>query len=70
MFGYLLNVLAGVSHLLNAILGGLPKHSFSARVGAAEHRGRKWARVVASIIDAALFSFNHCEEQAREEGLI
>jgi hypothetical protein len=70
MLAYVLNVLVGFSHLFNAFMGGLPKHSFSARVGAAEHRGKIWARVVASIIDGLAFDHNHCLEQAREEGLI
>lgn len=67
---YVRNVGAGISHLFNALTGGDARVSFSARVGAAEHRGRKWARVVASIIDGLLFSHNHCEEQAREAELI
>lgn len=70
MIGYLRNVGAGLSHLLNALTGGGPVNSFSARVGKAQARGRRWAAVVAAIIDAALFSRNHCLEHAREEGLI
>lgn len=70
LLAYVHNVLAGASHWFNALMGGEPRYSFSARVGAAEHKGKRWAWVVASIIDAALFSNNHCEEQAREEGLI
>jgi hypothetical protein len=67
---YVLSVLSGLSHLLNAVLGGDPRYSFSARVGKAEVDGKPWARIVASIIDALLFNHDHCEEQARLEGLI
>lgn len=70
LLAYLHNLFAGASHLLNAILGGDPMNSYSARVGEAEHRGKRWARVVASMIDALLFDYDHCEEQARIEGLI
>lgn len=67
---YLWNVFAGFSHLLNAVTGGDPMNSFSARVGAAHVNGQMWAGPVASLIDAVLFSRNHCVEHAREEGLI
>jgi hypothetical protein len=70
MLAYVLNVLVGFSHLFNAFMGGLPKHSFSARVGKAEYEGKRWARVVASVIDGLAFDHDHCEEQARDEGLI
>jgi hypothetical protein len=67
---YLKTVVSGFSHLLNALTGGNPRYSFSARVGALSYRGRVWASVVASLIDTLLFSKNHCIEHAREEGLI
>lgn len=70
MIDYLRNVGAGLSHLLNAVLGGDPRYSFSARVGKAQAAGKGWAKAVGSVIDAALFSRNHCIEHAREEGLI
>lgn len=67
---YAENVLAGVSHLLNALTGGDARVSLSARVGASAYRGSRFAAVVAKVIDAMLFSRNHCLEHAREEGLI
>lgn len=67
---YLENVLAGVSHLVNALTGGDARVSLSARVGASAYRGSRFAAVVAKVIDAMLFSRNHCHEHAREEGLI
>lgn len=67
---YLENVVAGFSHLLNAITGGDARVSFSARTGAAAYRGSKVAKVITALIDALLFSKNHCLEHAREEGLI
>lgn len=70
MIAYLTNVGAGLSHLLNAVMGGHPRHSFSARCGAAAARGKGWAKACAAVIDALLFSRNHCAEKAREEGLI
>lgn len=69
MIAYLTNVGAGLSHLLNAIFRGSPSHSLSARVGAQVVKGKRWAKVVAWVIDHALFSRNHCIEHAREEGL-
>lgn len=70
MIDYARNVGAGLSHLLNAVTGGDPRYSFSARVGKAQERGKRWAALVASVINAALFSRDHCREHAREEGLI
>ena len=70
MIAYLENLVAGFSHLLNALTGGDARVSFSARVGAAAYRGSVSASVIAALIDALLFSRNHCEEHAREEGLI
>lgn len=70
VIAYLWSVLGGLSHLLNALTGGKARNSFSARTGAALHRGSAWARVVAFIIDGLLFSRNHCLERATEEELI
>lgn len=67
---YLWNVFSGLSHLLNAILGGDPRVSFSARTGAALVRGAAWAKPTAAVIDGLLFSRNHCLKHAREEDLI
>lgn len=67
---YLRNVVSGWSHFFNALTGGDPAHSFSARVGAAEYRGKSWARPISWLIALLLFSRNHCIEHAREEGLI
>ena len=68
---YLWNVFAGFSHLLNAVAGGDPMHSFSARVGhEAERLNRRWARVAENWIDGVLFSPGHCRKHAREEGLL
>ena len=70
MIGYLRNVGAGLSHLLNAVTGGDPRFSFSARVGKAQYGGKRWAKVTAWVIDRLLFSHRHCLEHAAEEGLI
>lgn len=70
MIAYLRNLGAGVSHLLNAVTGGDPRYSFSARVGWAKVRGKRWAKVAAAVIDRLLFSEDHCLEHAFEEGLI
>lgn len=70
LYAYAENVLAGVSHLLNALTGGDARNSFSARAGAEAVKGRAWAKVASAIIDRLLFSRNHCIEHAREEGLI
>lgn len=70
MIGYVLNVAAGLSHLLNAVTGGKAHHSFSARTGASAIKGRRWARLAELFVDLLLFSPGHCRERAREEGLI
>lgn len=70
MIDYLKNIVAGFSHFLNALTGGDPRNSFSARMGALSYAGSPLATVVCGFIDALLFSRNHCVEHAREEGLI
>lgn len=67
---YLENVLAGLSHLINAVTGGSARVSWSARLGAEAFYGNRVSAVLAAFIDAALFSRNHCREHAFEEGLI
>lgn len=66
---YVQNVGAGFSHLFNAFTGGLPRYSFSARIGKAVHLNKGWAQPFANLIDN-LLGDDHCQEQAREEGLI
>ena len=61
---------SAATRLLNALLWGDAHQSFSARTGYALYRGKRWAKIVAPMIDALLFSKNHCTEQAREAGLI
>ena len=58
------------THVLNALLWGDAKVSFSARTGYAAYRGKVWGKVMAPVINLLLWSRNHCEEQARESGLI
>jgi hypothetical protein len=67
---YLENVIAGVSHLINALTGGDARVSWSARLGAEAHHGNRLSAVLALIIDTVLFSRGHCYEHAQEEGLI
>lgn len=61
---------AAFTRTLNAVLWGDAEQSLSARTGYALYRGKRWAKVVAPLIDGLLFSRNHCTEQAREAGLI
>lgn len=58
------------TRILNAVLWGDAKQSFSARTGYALHRGKRWAKIMAPVINLLLWSRNHCSEQAREGGLI
>ena len=67
---YLERVIAALSHLLNAMTGGDPRNSLSARVGFEAHHCKRWAIRTARLIDGLLWSRNHCNEHAREEGLI
>lgn len=70
MIGYLRNCLASFSHVLNAFTGGLPRYSFSARVGSEAYLRREWALWVEALVDVVLFNPGHCREEARKEGLI
>ena len=71
MKAYLSNLGWAATRLLNALTGGDPKvGSFSARAGLAKHEGKVWGVIAAALVDALLRSHNHCEEQAREDGLL
>ena len=67
---YLENVVASLSHLINALTGGDARVSWSARLGAETYHGNRVSAVLAWLIDRLLFSKGHCFEHAQEEGLI
>lgn len=58
------------TRLLNAFAWGSARQSFSARTGYALYRGKRWAKVVAPVIDFVLRSHHHCVEQAKEAELV
>ena len=47
----------------NALFGGDPRQSISERTGLALMLGKRWARIVAPVIDH-FFGQNHCREEA------
>ncbi len=47
----------------NALFGGDPRMSISERTGLGVMQGKRWARVVAPLIDA-FFGKNHCRDEA------
>jgi hypothetical protein len=70
LLAYAQNLGAGFSHLFNALTGGEPRYSFSARVGDEAEAGAKWAIYAARLIDGFFRRADHCHDQARIEGLI
>ena len=68
---YIINVLASFSVILNTLTGGSYRNTFSARTGAAARHEKKWAVIVEKIINLIpIFSKNHCELEAINEGLL
>ena len=64
-------MLASLSVVLNTLTGGSYRNTFSARVGYESKRGKQWAKRVEVIINMIpFFSDNHCELEAKNEGLI
>ena len=60
MKGYVINILAAFSVMLNVITGGSYRNTFSARVGYGAHvNGSKFYTKIARIIDAILGD-KHC----------
>jgi hypothetical protein len=51
----------------NALFGGDPTMTISARTGLALLDGKRWARIVAPVIDFA-FGKGHCLEKAMSVG--
>lgn len=66
--GYIRNVLVGIDQLANAMTGGWPDETLSARCGRLGHRyPYKFWKV---LIDALFYPFqgpNHCENAYRKE---
>ena len=63
MKSYIFNLLMGLSQLLNALLGGRPKQSFSGRVGIAAHERKTWGIITARVINGIFFFHpNHCHK--------
>jgi hypothetical protein len=48
----------------NALLGGNPRQTISERTGLALIEGKRWARIVAPVIDY-FFGPDHCRQEAR-----
>jgi len=48
----------------NALLGGNPRQTLSERTGLALLEGKRWARIVAPVIDY-FFGKDHCRQEAR-----
>jgi hypothetical protein len=58
---YILNILIGLDQFVNAILGGLPDHTISGRVGYAAMRGNKIAILLEKLINLLFwFDKDHC----------
>ncbi len=48
----------------NALLGGNPRQTLSERTGLALLEGKRWARIVAPVVDY-FFGHDHCRQEAR-----
>lgn len=57
---YLWNFLVSIDQLLNTILGGDPDETVSSRAAKARDSGKKWGKVVCSVLDR--IDPEHCEE--------
>ena len=67
---YILLVLLGIDHLLNAITGGHPKHTISGRVGHYANQGHPVAVPLEKILDSIFFWDNkHCQMARRWDQL-
>lgn len=60
-------VFIALSKLLNSVLGGRHDQTFSARVGAAQKAGERWAKIVAPVLALGLSDPDHAEEAARND---
>jgi hypothetical protein len=57
---YLLFIGIALSQLLNAVTGGLPDETLSARAYRADRDGRLWGVILRPIIDAVFMDSWHC----------
>jgi hypothetical protein len=60
-----INMATAIDQCGNALFGGDPDQTISARVGIAQLDGKPWAWFAASIIDTA-FGDGHCLENAND----
>lgn len=71
MFGalwrWLVRVGSGLSRTLNAVLGGDPRETFSARLGRAAAGGNRLASAVCTILGIA--DPGHCRDSAQASGV-
>jgi hypothetical protein len=59
------NMAVALDQCANALLGGEPDMTISARTGLAAMAGKRWAELARPLIDG-LFGAGHCIEEARE----
>ena len=66
---YIINILASLSVVLNTLLGGSYRNTFSARTGYADIVLKKtWAKYMSAFINLLFFfDYNHCEKEYLEE---
>lgn len=64
VMSYFLNVLIGFDQLANAIIGGAPDETLSARAWRSESNGKMLGMAFRPLIDAlfCMFESNHCEK--------
>lgn len=55
----------GLDQWANALLGGAPDETISARAGRARARGKRWGRVLCWVLDR--LDPGHCEEAVESE---
>lgn len=66
---YIINVCASLSVVLNTLLGGSYRNTFSARAGYQAYvNDKQWAKIAVKVIDAMFwFDANHCHSEYLNE---
>lgn len=62
MKSYLFNVALGLDLFASAILAGKPGETISGRVGKAQQQGKRWAKILAPVINFVMRSPTHCRD--------
>jgi len=62
---YLWNILISIDQFFNTLFGGNPDETISSRAGKARRNGKKWGKVLCTVLDK--IDPDHCNKSIEED---